>query len=356
METPTAPPAKPALPDAARDILAGGCAGMSVLSVMYPMDTVRTRLQMAGSRGKNLKVRSVVANVFRNEGLRAFYKGMSFPLGAQLIFKAVIFSTNGVARRALQKRGLDDSATGVYACGALGGAVNSFLVTPVELVRTRLMLQYGRRKQSNPRLSGSAAAGGSGGVSRTHLRGPVDCVRQVVGRHGVLGMWQGLRVTFVRDSLGMGAFFLMFETAKKALAARRYSGAGASAVPAKRPPDLDHLLLAGSASGFCFWLVALPLDMTKTVIQAAERKRGEALPGATATLSRLFRDGGLRTLYMGWPVAFGRGIPGAAIMLATHTIVSRKLAEYAAAGVTAPKKRAAAATATAAAAVAKRAA
>lgn len=54
-------------------------------------------------------------------GLRAFYKGMSFPLGAQLIFKAVIFSTNGAARRALEKRGLADSRAGVYACGALGG-------------------------------------------------------------------------------------------------------------------------------------------------------------------------------------------------------------------------------------------
>lgn len=54
-------------------------------------------------------------------GLRAFYRGMSFPLGAQLVFKAVIFTTNGVARRALEKRGLADSRVGVYACGALGG-------------------------------------------------------------------------------------------------------------------------------------------------------------------------------------------------------------------------------------------
>ncbi|CAM9880636.1 unnamed protein product, partial [Hapterophycus canaliculatus] len=65
--------------------------------------------------------------------------------------------------------------------------------------------------------------------------------------------------------------------------------------------------------------------MTKTVIQATDSKRGEAIPGAVSTFSRLFRDGGLRTLYMGWPVAFGRGIPGAAIMLATHTFASRKL-------------------------------
>ena len=65
--------------------------------------------------------------------------------------------------------------------------------------------------------------------------------------------------------------------------------------------------------------------MTKTIIQAAEPKKGESVPGAVATVARVFREGGVRRFYMGWPVAFGRGIPGAAIMLATHTYVWRAL-------------------------------
>ncbi|CBJ31330.1 conserved unknown protein [Ectocarpus siliculosus] len=299
---------------------------------------------MAGSQGKALGVRSCVASTFRNEGIRAFYKGMAFPLAAQVVFKAVIFTTNGIARRALDRRGLADSPAGVYACGALGGGVNSFIVTPVELVRTRLMLQYGGKPAS------SAGGGGGGGDGR--LRGPLDCVRQVVRRNGVFGMWQGLRVTLTRDSLGMGAFFLAFDTVKRALAKRRYDSSSISSgeLSGKRPPDFDHLLVAGSTAGLCFWLVALPLDMTKTVIQAAGRKRGEVIPGGVATLSRLFREGGLRNLYMGWPVAFGRGIPGAAIMLATHTFASQKLADYSAATTSRPPPAAAAAVA----AVAKR--
>ncbi|CAM9775217.1 unnamed protein product [Ectocarpus sp. 12 AP-2014] len=180
----------------------------------------------------------------------------------------------------------------------------------------------------------------------------MDCVRQVVRRNGVFGMWQGLRVTLTRDSLGMGAFFLAFDTVKRALAESRYGSSSISSgeLSGRRPPDFDHLLVAGSTAGLCFWLVALPLDMTKTVIQAAGRKRGEVIPGGVATLSRLFRQGGLRNLYMGWPVAFGRGIPGAAIMLATHTFASQKLGDYAAATTSRPPPAAAAAVA----AVAKR--
>lgn len=49
----------------------------------------------------------------------------------------------------------------------------------------------------------------------------------------------------------MGFFFLAFDTVKKGLANYRY---GRSVAGAQRPPDFDHLLLAGSTAGFCFWL------------------------------------------------------------------------------------------------------
>lgn len=53
--------------------------------------------------------------------MRGFYKGLAFPFAAQVMFKVVIFTTNGIARRALEKRGLADSPFGIYACGALSG-------------------------------------------------------------------------------------------------------------------------------------------------------------------------------------------------------------------------------------------
>lgn len=74
--------------------------------------------------------------------------------------------------------------------------------------------------------------------------------------------------------------------------------------------------------------VALPFDMTKTIIQATKARQGETVPGVVETMTRLFREGGLGRLYTGWPVALGRGVPGAAIMLATHTHVSQAVDEH----------------------------
>ena len=71
--------------------------------------------------------------------------------------------------------------------------------------------------------------------------------------------------------------------------------------------------------------MALPFDMAKTIIQATRLDKGEPLPAMASTLARLVREGGLQRLYMGWPVALGRGIPGAAILLATHAYLIRAL-------------------------------
>lgn len=54
------------------------------------------------------------------------YKGMAFPFAAQVAFKVVIFTTNGIAKRVLDKRGLAESPAGTFACGALGGEPRVF--------------------------------------------------------------------------------------------------------------------------------------------------------------------------------------------------------------------------------------
>lgn len=71
--------------------------------------------------------------------------------------------------------------------------------------------------------------------------------------------------------------------------------------------------------------VALPFDAAKTVIQATKVGRGQTAPGVAAAISRLLSEGGPRRLFLGWPVAVGRGVPGAAITLLTYSHVARAL-------------------------------
>ena len=61
--------------------------------------------------------------------------------------------------------------------------------------------------------------------------------------------FQGLWVTVTRDSLGMGAFFLSFEKAQRALTRHRYGR-----ILEGRPPDADILLASGSTAGVSYWI------------------------------------------------------------------------------------------------------
>ncbi|EOD40452.1 hypothetical protein EMIHUDRAFT_251148 [Emiliania huxleyi CCMP1516] len=75
-----------------------------------------------------------------------------------------------------------------------------------------------------------------------------------------------------------------------------------------------ELMLAGSCAGVLFWCVALPLDCIKSRIQSQPLETSPR----RSWLAALHSIDGVASLYRGWQVAFGRGIPGAAITLTVH--------------------------------------
>ena len=155
----------------------------------------------------------------QTEGVQGLYKGLSAPLAAQAVYKAVIFGVNSTMRGVLDGRGGD---AGIFLCGAVSGAVNSFVVSPVELVRSKLMVQYGQ----------SSAAGG------VHYKGPGDVISSVLKARGWGGLWHGIGPTVLRDGPGMGFYFISFEYSKRALAPTDGS-----------PLSFSRLLLAGCTAG-----------------------------------------------------------------------------------------------------------
>ena len=75
-----------------------------------------------------------------------------------------------------------------YIAGAFAGAANSVVSGPVEHIRTRLQVQRG--------------AGFSG---------PLDCIRQIYGSHGLRGIYKGQAITVARELQGYGAYFFAYE-------------------------------------------------------------------------------------------------------------------------------------------------
>lgn len=267
-----------------RSLIAGSAAGSLSVLVCHPLDVLRVRIQTQQQHRPT------------DYSIRALYRGLIPPFLAQAAYKAVIFSTNEAIKRILEGPTFNfknDYHFGtIFVSGFIAGFVNSFLVSPVELIRTRQIINH------------------------TSISLEVD---RIIRRDGFQSLWRALPSTILRDSIGVGIYLTTFEFSKSLLANQNLDRNNCS--NAQR-------FLAGSLSGLAFWIWALPIDTVKSNIEVSSFREGGShyckstksnIAASTwQTTKRLIADGGFRALFHSWPVAFGRGIPSAAVTLTSY--------------------------------------
>eukprot|EP00913_Durusdinium_trenchii_P035864 g33561.t1 len=129
--------------EAARDFFGGTLGGMTGILAGHPLDTAKTRLQAMPQFDKSSTQRVLVETV-RGEGMRALYKGISFPFCSTALINAVVFSVQGISERTLRAVFSDDrpQLTG-FLGGCIAGLAQSPLVCAVDLVKTQRQVQMG---------------------------------------------------------------------------------------------------------------------------------------------------------------------------------------------------------------------
>ena len=257
-------------------LIAGSISGMSSVMICHPFDTIRTRLQ--ASPGRFPTLRPCLTWTLKHEGIRGLYKGFAPPFWSQAVYKSVIFMISTSMRKRLHEQGYTARWVTLFS-GALAGACNGIIVSPVELVRNQLQVQYHTDKRPSS----------------------IGLVRSIYNKHGFRGLFRGLPVTMFRDGIGVAFYFAGFEGCKSLMTTD------------ENIDDKDKtstLLVSGAVGGLSFWLVALPFDTLKTRIQIdTEHHRKPIL----AYANNIWKQYGWKGFFHGWQVAFTRGIPSAAI-------------------------------------------
>jgi solute carrier family 25 carnitine/acylcarnitine transporter 20/29 len=262
---------------------------------------------------------------------------MALPVAAQAVYKGTVFTVNNVAQdfllghRTLENhklgRIMDGELTFMdrFASGCIGGAVNAWLfVTPVELVRNQ-MIAMATASAPSPSPSSSSQPR-PGFNSAAVLRRPASFRRQwqssppsswgviqsSVRNHGISSLWRGASWSVARDGWGCGWFFVAMHYAQERLTRDLDDGS---------PPGLGVRIVSGGMAGLAYWVAALPLDTVKTWVQSADLRHG-SLSVAESIRSIQRREGAtgvVRQLFRGWQVAYGRGIPSAAITMIVYS-------------------------------------
>lgn len=250
------------------------------------------------------------------EGVRGLYKGMAFPLVGTVLETATLFTANGTLRRALIEGGhlppgADLPIPLVFASGAGSGLCVSFVLTPVELVKCRLQVQTG-------------SDGGSGSGVRP-FRGPLDCLVRSVRDEGLRVLYRGHTATLLREIPGTGMWFTAYEVFLRAMLQ-----------PGQARADLHPgvIIAAGALGGCSYWGVMYPMDTVKSAMQIAQaplpRADGSraAPPTFAATLSQIYRAGGLRGLYAGLLPTLVRAAPANAAVFFVYEHAIQAMAHW----------------------------
>ncbi|GFO10332.1 S-adenosylmethionine mitochondrial carrier protein [Plakobranchus ocellatus] len=235
-------------------LLAGGAAGTSVDVILFPLDTIKTRLQSeAGFRAAG--------------GLKGIYSGLLSAALGSAPSAAMFFLAYETSKKNLKLlSGRNDrflDAANHMASASIGEVAACLIRVPVEVV-----------KQRTQTLTASSS---------------FKTFRTVVGAEGLRGFYRGYLTTVLREIPFSMIQFPLWEFLKFRWAEHQ----GVASVTAWQAS------VCGAIAGGTSAAITTPLDVAKTRVMLAERGSLEAQGNMVAVLRQVALDKGVKGLFAG---------------------------------------------------------
>ncbi|WWC73332.1 uncharacterized protein I206_107299 [Kwoniella pini CBS 10737] len=281
------------------ELIAGSIGGASQVLTGQPLDTLKTRAQTA-PKGQFKNTLDIFTTTVRNEGFLALYKGMLSPLLGIAAVNSLLFTAYGASRRIVSPYP-DLSIAQVATAGAMAGAANAVLASPVEMFKIRMQGQYG----------------GSGDKKLSGVVG--DMWNQYGLKNGIMrGYW----ITFVREIPAYAGFYAGYETSKRWFTKHYYPN----------PVPVWATLTSGALGGVAYWLACYPLDVIKSRVQLSKIPplKGHWLSGGYINheFRAILQEGGIRALYRGLTPSLLRAVPAAGATFLAYEVAKEYIIDH----------------------------
>ena len=270
--------------------LAGSLGGIVEACALQPIDVIKTRLQLdrAGRYAGMVNCSKVIA---AEEGTLALWKGLTPFIGQLTIKYALRMGTNAFFLELMRDERGNLSNTARLTAGLGAGVSEALLVvTPLEVIKTRLQQQIGTDK------------------ALLKYRGPIHTALTIAREEGAMSLWNGATATTIRQGSNQMALFWGKSVCDSAIWGKH---------------DNDGKVLSpfqSAASGFVAASIGPilnnPFDVVKTRMQAASKSGTTRYKGFVDCLMTISRTEGLGALYKGLLPRLSRTPPGQAIVWA----------------------------------------
>ncbi|KAI0101874.1 mitochondrial carrier protein [Nemania sp. FL0031] len=294
----------------------------SVLSTVtaFPLDSVKTRMQTYPYDG----ALHCVKTTYNSEGMRGFFRGVTAPLASVTLVRTVSFSiyqrskyvySDWMGRNLgfcplehVNKNGAYPNL-GTIACfgaaGATAGSGITLIACPFELTKlsAQVSVLMANQKNVDPKKQAIALS--------YHNKGTIKTLSNIVKHRGYAGMYTGLNLHLLRDTLGTGIYFATYESSKQLLTT--FSGTDAHKNPIA-------VLAAGGLCGIVSWALIYPIDSVKSIYQrnALMYSKGQKVP---IPKIQFFR----RDMYRGLGVSMGRSAAVNAVFFSAFEFFKKRI-------------------------------
>lgn len=289
-------------------VIAGMAGGVAEACLLQPLDVTKTRLQL-DKVGKYKGMVHCGKTIHAEEGFSALYKGLT-PFVTHLTLKyALRFGSFAWFKKMLGSEDPNKNQNQVnFTAGLAAGVLESILiVTPFEVIKTRLQKEVGKGRFS----------------------GPISCVGHIVKNEGPTALWKGNVPTMIRQGSNQAFNFMAFAWLNKYIW-KKEDGDG-------KKLEAWKTFVNGLLAAIPGPLLNTPVDVLKTRLMAQETIKGQQLKytGFFQAFGVIAKEEGASALWKGIIPRLARLAPGQAItwtvvMRVTHYFEEKAIAEAAA--------------------------
>ncbi|XP_068647564.1 mitochondrial dicarboxylate/tricarboxylate transporter DTC-like [Aristolochia californica] len=262
----------------------GGASGMLATCVIQPVDMIKVRIQLGQGSGLH-----VVKSMLREEGVGAFYKGLSAGLLRQATYTTARLGTfRVITNKAIEAN--EGKPLPLYQkalCGLTAGAIGACIGSPADLALIRM--------QADATLPVA---------QRRNYTNAFHALYRIIADEGVLALWKGAGPTVVRAmALNMGMLASYDQSVEFFKGNLGFS-------------ETSTVIGASAVSGFFASACSLPFDYVKTQIQKMQPDANGKYP-YTGSI-----DCTMKTLRAGGPFKFYTGFPVYCVRIAPHVMMT----------------------------------
>jgi len=273
-------------------LYAGGVAGAVSRTVTAPIDRLKMLLQAAPPGQATPGLWPTCVDIYREGGLRAFFRGNGANVAKVVPETAVKFVAFDFLKEVIAKDPGNATPFERFTAGGLAGTAAQVAIYPLEVVKTRMAVSPPGTYSSLP-----------------------HCLRTLAVDEGVRALYRGL-VPSAAGIIPYAGIDLAANSLLKEFVVRRCEQQG-------REPSVLQLLSCGMASSSTAMLATYPANLIRTRLQASGLPSAPRYDGFLDCLKRTLEMDGLAGLYRGLLPNAMKAVPATSVSYLVYDLLNR---------------------------------